>query len=224
MGSSVSKNKPNSFEENGRRENMRLLHEEINDTMSKREEESREYEQQAMVFAVKEAEWKRERKRLREEVKRLRKRLEEAEERIGGIMEGEMVVGGRSENEWQMLGTKVLVEHMREEQARRDAAVEKWKRLYLSIKTDLNDLINRAQQGEKMYMAEKEENMMEGLQRELKDKEETIRVLKERLAAIEQEESKKEREMDILRQSLQITSNRKKAISVTKHLSRSLHL
>ena len=65
---------------------------------------------------------------------------------------------------------------------------------------------------------------MEKLQRELNAKQETIEILKARLASMEEEEAKREREVDILRQSLRIISNKKKAKYSAKRLSRSLYL
>ncbi|RVW96866.1 hypothetical protein CK203_026083 [Vitis vinifera] len=283
-----------------------------------RKKQSMAYERETMVFALKEAQWKRERRRLREEVKRLKKRLEEKEERIRGMEDG--LVGEKGENGFQLLGTRLLVEHIWEERARRDEAVEKWKRLYLAIKAELDDLIQRTDQGknstgrskswaytnrwyyvrnlahilwlrwgngrgssvatllpgwkvshcplsfphivkgfilsinmvlekrpfiyspisffvigcpphgaegkdrERLNWKAEEEDSIEDLHRELKAKEETIEVLKARLASMEKEEVQREREVDILRQSLRIISNKKETKHSTKHFSRSLHL
>lgn len=77
--------------------------------------------------------------------------------------------------------------------------------------------------GERLYQEEKED-IMEALRMELKDKEETIEVLKARIATMEEEGVKKEREVDILRQSLRIMSNKNTETHVTKGLPRSLHL
>ena len=41
----------------------------------------------------------------------------------------------------------LLVEQMKEERARRDEAVEKWKQLYLAIKIELDELIQRTYDG-----------------------------------------------------------------------------
>ena len=43
--------------------------------------------------------------------------------------------------------TICLMERMREERARRDEAIEKWKMLYLAIKHELDDLIKRTHEG-----------------------------------------------------------------------------
>ena len=61
-------------------------------------------------------------------------------------------------------------------------------------------------------------SMIEELQRELQAKEETIKALKERLASIENEEYNKEREIDILRQSLRIMSSKKMTSPITKNV------
>lgn len=59
--------------------------------------------------------------------------------------------------------------------------------------------------------------MTEELKREVQAKEETIKELKSRLASMEQEMSKKDREVDILRQSLRIMSS-KKVMQTNKNL------
>lgn len=123
-------------------EKIRLLREEINGMMHEREKESRAYEREVMVFAFKEAEWKQERKKLKEEVKTLGKNLEEKEEKIREMKDG-LVNEKDDEVEWQLLGTSFLMGRMKEERARRDEAVEKWKQLYLAIKTELDELIQR---------------------------------------------------------------------------------
>ncbi|KAK9287674.1 hypothetical protein L1049_016112 [Liquidambar formosana] len=220
MGSSSSKNNRNPYEKDvrGLKKKIRLMENEINEMMIEREKESRAYERDVMVFAFKEAEWKQEKKRLGEEVKSLENMLEEKEERE----KDDEMVGKKGGEEWQLLGTNVLVEQIKEERARRDEAVEKWKQLYLAIKTELDDLIQRTHQGERLYWKAEEEDAVEELQRELKAKEETIELLKAQLASKEKEEYKREREVDILRQSLRIMSN-KKATSITKTASKSLH-
>lgn len=52
--------------------------------------------------------------------------------------------------------------------------------------------------------------MIEGLHRELKNKEETLQTLRSRMAAMEMEGIKRDREIDILRQSLRILGNTKR--------------
>lgn len=51
--------------------------------------------------------------------------------------------------------------------------------------------------------------MIEELKKEVKSKEETIEALKTRLASMEKESYEKEREKDILRQSLKILGSKK---------------
>ncbi|XVE84816.1 hypothetical protein DITRI_Ditri17bG0043200 [Diplodiscus trichospermus] len=187
----------------------KLLQEEIKEMVYEREKEGKGYEKQVMVFACKEAEWKKERKRLKEEVKKLRKLVEEKEEKIRG-MEIEKCDKG-----WPLLGTSFLLEQMKEERARRDEAVEKWKQLYLAIKTELDHLIQRTHAGDALNWKAEEEEMIEELKKELKNKERTIEATKTRLASMEREGYKREREMDILKQSLRILGTKKKASYTT---------
>jgi septal ring factor EnvC (AmiA/AmiB activator) len=55
-----------------------------------------------------------------------------------------------------------------------------------------------------------EQGMIEELQKELKSKEEAIASLKEKIQIVEKEGMRKEREIDILRQSLRILSSSKR--------------
>lgn len=96
-------------------------------------------EQEARAFTSKETEWEQERRQHREEAAELRKRVMEEEEMAAR--------GSRGAKEWLRLGTDCLVEHLKEERARREEAVEKWKQLYLAIKTELDDLIQRTRRG-----------------------------------------------------------------------------
>ncbi|OMP07675.1 hypothetical protein COLO4_07143 [Corchorus olitorius] len=192
---------------------MRLLQEEIKEMVYEREKEARGYEKEVMVFACKEAEWKKERKLLKEEMKKLRKLVEEKEEKIKG-MEAYAVIVEKCDKGWPLLGTSFLIEQMREERARRDEAVEKWKQLYLAIKTELDDLIQRTH-GDALYWKAEEEEMVEELKKDVKRKEETIEALKTRLASLEREEYERGREMDILKQSLRILDSKKKTAYTT---------
>nr|XP_027118945.1 uncharacterized protein LOC113736256 [Coffea arabica] len=187
---------------------VKLLQGEVSEIICLRDAEIEAYDREMMVFAFKEAEWKKERKKLREEVKKLRKQLECREERFKG-MENEFVVD-KSGNKWHFLGPSFLFEEIREEQARRDDAVEKWKQLYFAIKVELDDLIQRTNQGEGLFWRAEAEDMLEEQQRELMAKEKAIELLQAQLATMKQEESKWEREVDILRQSLRIVCHNKK--------------
>ncbi|KAK8518514.1 hypothetical protein V6N13_027982 [Hibiscus sabdariffa] len=162
-----------------------------------------------MVFACKEGEWVKERKQLKEEVKMLRKLVEEKEEKIKG-MEGCSMAVQKSDKGWPLLGTSFLLEQMKEERARRDEVVEKWKQLYLAIKTELDYLIQRTH-GDAIYWKAEEEEMMEEMKKELKMKEETIEALRARIASMEKEGFERKREMDILKQSLRILDSKMKA-------------
>nr|GEV28392.1 hypothetical protein [Tanacetum cinerariifolium] len=113
-----------------------------------------------MVHALKESEWKRERKWLQKEVKRQKKVSEEREQR--NRRKEIMVLEKTSE--------KVVLrelEQMREDRAQRDEAVEKWKRLYLAIKIELDNLINKTHQGEIGCRREEGEYLIDELRREV---------------------------------------------------------
>ncbi|KAL9390123.1 hypothetical protein Peur_018728 [Populus x canadensis] len=205
----VGKKKSDQCEQGlrGLTEKVRLFQEEMEAMMYEREKETRAYEIDMMVFAFKEAEWKQERKKLKEELKRLRKAVEEKDERIR-VME-DRSVGEKSEKNGEFLGTpSFLVEQMREERVWRDEAVDKWKKLYLAIKAELDDLIQSTHRGDGLYRRAEEE-MIEELRMEVKAKEGCIKELKARLVFVENEEYSRAREVDILRQSLKIMSSRK---------------
>ncbi|KAE8728060.1 NADP-dependent alkenal double bond reductase P1-like [Hibiscus syriacus] len=167
----------------------------------------------AMVVACKEAEWVKEKRKLKEEVKMLRKTVEEKEEKIKGMERYSMVVR-KSDKGWPLLGTSFLLEQMKEERARRDEVVEKWKQLYLAIKTELDDLIQRTH-GDAIYWKVEEEEMIEEMKKELKMKEETIKGLRGRIASMEKEGFERKREMDILKQSLRILDSKMNAAYTT---------
>ncbi|GKV35328.1 hypothetical protein SLE2022_154210 [Rubroshorea leprosula] len=209
-------------------EEVRLLQKEINQIMHEKEKETREYDRRVMALTFREAEWKGERKKLKEEVKRLRKAVDEKEGKIRELEENYGLVGGKCvscDKGWPLLGSSggggggcssILVEKVREERARRNEAVEKWKQLYLAIKTELDDLIQRTH-GDALYWRAEEEETVEELRREVRSKEETIEGLQVRLALMEREEYERKREIDILRQSLRILScSRKKVSNVSK--------
>ncbi|KAL0368536.1 UNVERIFIED_CONTAM: hypothetical protein Scaly_1072500 [Sesamum calycinum] len=152
-----------------------------------------------MVLALRQAEWRRERKRLKDELRRLGRVVEEKEERLR-CMEGCCVL---------------------EEQARRDETLEKWKQLYFAIKVELDDLISRTHQEERLicWKTEEEEMLLE-LNKELQAKEERIELLQAKLASMEDQEFKREREVDILRQSLRIMSHKREQQSLARGQSR----
>ncbi|XP_021806920.1 uncharacterized protein LOC110750852 [Prunus avium] len=221
MGGFASKRRSNLSENvdvSGLREKVRNIQEEMSGMVCERKKESAAYERDMMVFAFKEAEWKQEKKKMREEVKMLRKTVEEKEERIRGIEDAGVGAGSNKsggEKEWEVL----LAEQMREERARRDETVEKWKQLYLAIKMELDELIQRTHCENGLYWRAEEEDTVEELKRDIKAKEEMIAGLKSRIVSMEHEQYKKEREIDILRQSLRIMSS-KKTLQVTKNVSR----
>ncbi|GKV19500.1 hypothetical protein SLEP1_g29753 [Rubroshorea leprosula] len=199
-------------------EEMKLLQDEIKQIMREREEEAQEYERRVLVLTFREAEWKGEKKRLKEEEKRLRKTVEEKEGKIRELEENCGLVRGKCvlcDKGWPLLGSSggcssILVEQMREERAQRDETVEKWKQLYLAIKNELDDLIQKTH-GDALYWRAEGKEVVEELKREVKSKEETIEALEVRLASMEREGYERKREIDILRQSLRIMSSKKKS-------------
>ncbi|KAJ8530688.1 hypothetical protein K7X08_023569 [Anisodus acutangulus] len=229
MGSFQTKDKgyPKAKVVEGLKYNVRYLQAEVNEIMCMREHQSQVNAQEMIIFALKEAEWKKERKKLREEVKKLRKKLEEKEEeeeeKFKGVENHEMF-SVKKDKEWHQLATSYLLEKIRNEEARRDEAIEKWKQLYFAIKIELDDLIHRTNQGGGLCWKKEQMELLEKLHMELKEKEEIIALLKEQIASKEQQELKREREIDILRQSLKIMSYNMKATSFSKNLSKSLHM
>ncbi|XAR62719.1 hypothetical protein NMG60_11017577 [Bertholletia excelsa] len=191
MGSIQSKRRKKKEVVRGLREKVRMLEKEMREMIWIRESENETHQREIMVYSLKERKWRRERKRMREEVKRLRKMLEERERREKYYHDEE------------------------EERARRDDAVERWKRLYLAIKVELDALILRTHQGERLH-DRSEEELKEKLQRDMRAKEETIELLQAKIASMEQKESKREREVDLLKQSFRILSYNKKLKSLPK--------
>ncbi|CAH2050710.1 unnamed protein product, partial [Thlaspi arvense] len=211
MGSTQSKRRKKKEVVRGLREKVRMLEKEMREMIWIRESENETHQREIMVYSLKERKWRRERKRMREEVKRLRKMLEERERREKYYHD---VDDGRKW-EWQLVaaGTRHRTEEEEEEEeerARRDDAVERWKRLYLAIKVELDALILRTHQGttspfcsldilnlnpwrERLH-DRSEEELKEKLQRDMRAKEETIELLQAKIASMEQKESKRERE------------------------------
>ncbi|KAL2469569.1 hypothetical protein Adt_37705 [Abeliophyllum distichum] len=213
MGSFQTKEKSSPSEKvvEGLKNKVRLLQGEINEIMCIRERENQAYERELMVFAFKQADWRRERRRLKEEAKKLRKRLEEKEERLR-CMEESVMESEKCNYEWQVFDKSSILEHIKEEQARRDETVEKWKQLYFAIKVELDDLIQRTRKEERLCWKSKEEEILLELKEDQRAKEEQIEFLQAKLDSMKQQECKREREIDILRQSLRIMSHRKKAL------------
>ncbi|CAK8570651.1 unnamed protein product [Lathyrus sativus] len=212
---SVSKNKEKKCPQKqvkNLKEKVRILQDEIKEMVCEREKESRNYEREIMVFTFKEGDWKQEMKKMREEVKRLRELVKEKEEKIRE-MEEEGMVEKNCEKEWELMGTKLLIQEMKEERGRRDEAVEKWKQLYLAIKNELDDLIQRTYDGDGVYWKTEENDIqIENLKNELQEKEESMKSLKAKLVCVEKERYKQEREFDLLRQSLRIMNGKKNSI------------
>ncbi|XP_074557530.1 uncharacterized protein LOC141813461 [Curcuma longa] len=164
----------------GRRDGRRLAEEreQLRAKVAALEEELREARSAAAARA--EA-WEAERRERGEETGLLRKRLKEAAAAAARGGAGEAAA--------------------EEEEARREEVVGKWRQLYLAIKTELDELIQRTRR----------QGTIEQLQRELKAKKDATEMLQSRVEAMEREASKRDREIDILKQSLRILSNDKKS-------------
>ncbi|KAJ3693140.1 hypothetical protein LUZ60_012235 [Juncus effusus] len=191
------------------RAKIQILEEEMRELRQAREKESQSYERHVTAFARKEEEWRYEKKKQKDENSKLTLRLKEEENKVQKLEQAAEAVRGLKE--WHEFGTGYVVEQMKQEQMRREEAVEKWKQLYMTIKTELDDLIQRTHQtnGERMCW-ETERGTIEGLKKNLNSKEETIESLKERIQTIESDGMRKDREIDILRQSLRILSGSKR--------------
>ena len=133
----------------GLKEKVRLLREEVRGVVSEMDKVTKAHEKDKMVFAFKEAGWKTEKKRLKEEVKMLRKRVNE---RITEIEERNF--GDKTATERKMEGTpNIIFGQIQQERAHRDEAIEKWKQLYHAIKIELDDLIQRTHNGMSMNLS-----------------------------------------------------------------------
>ncbi|PKA58755.1 hypothetical protein AXF42_Ash000848 [Apostasia shenzhenica] len=163
---------------------LRIIEEELKEMRREKEEEEK-------IFA---SEWRKQ----QEEVARLRRMEAAAEEQRVRSLERELAAAAAARKEKEM-----KEEHLR------GAAIEKWKQLYLAIKKELDELLQRTG-GEKFLWASEHGLAVESLQRELRAKEEAVEGLEAKLAASEKEAARREREVDILRQSLRILSSRQK--------------
>lgn len=189
------------------KEKIRVLENVIIEMRCKREQEHRADDQMVHGFMAKETQWKSEKKRWKEEAAKLWMRLQEKEESIHRLEE-EAAMALKGGKEWRGITADIVVQHMREEHAREEA-VEKWKRLYLAIKNELDNLIYRTNQGEGFWCGVEEEYVLKVLQRELNAKEETIKSLRMQILAMAREGANRMREIDLLKQSKRILNHTK---------------
>ncbi|WOK92933.1 golgin subfamily A member 6-like protein 22 [Canna indica] len=175
---------------------------------------AREHEDEAQAFKqhLEEEEEEKRRKKVNDVIamNNDRRRWTEEEERLRWLA-AEAAIGSefnmQLQHEWCNWSSDDLVEQMMEEQAQRHEAVEKWKQLYLAIKAELDQLIHKTQRAGGRIDWKAEELMIEWHEKELKAQEEMMETLKSRIAVMEKEEAKRDREIDILRQSLRILDN-----------------
>ncbi|KAF8088514.1 hypothetical protein N665_0538s0015 [Sinapis alba] len=182
MGGSTSKQKRNTA-----RRSIKGRSNEDRRRPTRRELDEKERVISALKMA--ETEWRKERKKLREEITKLRQKMQEKDE------------AKAKQHEWEW-----VVEQMCLERAVREEAVERWKQLYFAIKTELDDLIHTTY-GETLRQKPHEgeaKNTVQELRKEVKVREETIETLKGRIGLMEKQRHGKEREIDLLRQSLRI--------------------
>lgn len=71
------------------------------------------------------------------------------------------------------------------------------------------------------WKAEEKEIHMENMKRELQEKEGSIRSLRTELDSMEQEKVKKEREFDLLRQSMRIMNGKRSSVQTKQKLLKS---
>ncbi|XP_031483981.1 uncharacterized protein LOC116253344 [Nymphaea colorata] len=178
-----------------------------------KKEKKREERAHRKELLRKQAEWNQEKKFLEEEINALASCCEQ-QSKSEGLQLLEL-----TECEW----SQILVEQIKE-QKQREEAVEKWKRLYLAIKNELDHLIqattilSSAHQGE-------ERLVLEWMKEEMKAKEDLNEGLKAKVVEMEKASAKREREVDILRQSIRImNTNPAKRQSTRTNMSRSLQM
>ncbi|EPS67155.1 hypothetical protein M569_07622, partial [Genlisea aurea] len=195
MGSSQSHPKKNKSSTStimeALKKKVKFLEEEIHDVMCIREAENKVYERELVGFAFRQAEWKRERKKLKDEIRRLRCSFFS---KTSDFLLPQFLSSLRDDN-----GNN---------KCKRDETVEKWKQLYFVVKLELDNLIARTGRGGGggKDLEEEEDDVME-VRKELKEKGDKIRLLQSMLIAMEEEEFKRNREIDILRQSLKIVAH-----------------
>ncbi|VFQ92272.1 unnamed protein product [Cuscuta campestris] len=175
---------------------VRVLQREVEEMICIREKESRVLERETLLLAIREAaEWRKEREALKDQVNMLRNMLLLDDRRRrrfcgeGCCLDDEMMVARDEEG---------------------GVVDNKWKHLYFAIKVELDRLILTTNNDNNTR------NNRDMVEKEVRGKEEKIRDLESRIAFLEQQELRRLRELDILRQSLRImfyNNNNSKALS-----------
>ncbi|CAA0818667.1 Unknown protein [Striga hermonthica] len=184
MGSSQAKEKKGRISPSERvvevlKNKVRALQGQVDEILRIREAESEAYERELMVFALKQAEWKREKQRLYHT----------------------LVSKHNQQQQHSEPGTTNEANHVE----------NKWKQLYFAIKDELDHLIHRTHQEEKLWWKTEKEELLVELKNEVQARGQVIQNLQAKVVKMELQESKREREIDILKQSLRILSHAKRA-------------
>ncbi|CAH8332075.1 unnamed protein product [Eruca vesicaria subsp. sativa] len=164
-------------------------------------------EKERVISALKmaETEWRKERKKLREEVTRIRQKMQEKED------------AKAQQQDWEW-----VVEQMCLERAVREEAVERWKQLYFTVKTQLDDLIHTTYEETLQQKQQGGAKTVQELRKKVKVREDTIETLEGRIAFLEKQRNGKEREIELLRQSLRIlgssSGKKRTSSSATRNL------
>lgn len=212
---------------------MRSVKETSNEQSKGRRHMRREMDEREKVMfdQLREAEreWRKERKKLREEVKRLRKKVEEREEAktattteereywkwVVEEMCVERAVRDEAVEKWKQLYLAIkneldhLIIHTTSSSGKNSTQISvfDFKQKYGSLKWVF---VGEAIMQRKLEEEEEEAiKSVEELRDEVRVKEDTIEKLKEKIALMDRQKYEKEREIDLLRQSLRILGSKK---------------
>ncbi|VFQ72392.1 unnamed protein product [Cuscuta campestris] len=168
---------------------VRVLQREVEEMICIREEESRMLERETLLLAIREAEWRKEREALKDQLNMLRNMF---------FCDQRPRFFSSSSNSNNNNGEEVCLDEMMKIIRDDEGVVDnKWKRLYFAIKVELDRLILTTNN-------DNSTRSNRDMEEEVRGKEERIRDLESRIAFLEQQELRRQRELDILRQSLRI--------------------
>ncbi|KAL8245624.1 hypothetical protein R6Q59_011882 [Mikania micrantha] len=147
---------------------------------------------------------------LREKTRILQQKLDEMiclRETESQVHGQEIMVHALTESEWKQQ-RKLLQRELK----MLNKVQAEWKRMYLAVKIELDNIINTASTTHQGGCWREDE-----LRREARAKDETIQLLQAHIASIRLQQSRREREDDILRQSLRIITHNKKKPNLLHH-------